>query len=445
MFRKLLSSVLAGTVIASSISSTIACRTNNFDSDYFLITDGGLLMDGSFNQNTYQGLTEYVQEKNPGKVPAYLEPSAGDVLTLKNYYKIAKVLGAKTVALVGFRQASPQLLETASNYFERSVIIDVGGLELPGNIATVAFQSEISGFEGSLAIMTYFTKLKTEHPALLPNNQIVGSTFGGQDNSASVDNYLFGMLAGLSFWNYVLSSQVKPYYNQLTALITAIGGDPKDQLTADLSGFQGELDKSGEFKSLSDQQNHWFSGTFAAQGGVSITKSLLAQTPEPNFMFPVAGPQTLDAINGYLANPNTREMVENKTARILGTDTDQALTYNTKINNNIIAVSAMKRLAKATKNILDDFTSDAGKTISLPDWSGTSDITGVSVAQNQAFQTKIDQLMGVKSQNPNDLWIKLKNFWNNSVGQKAGITWVNNILPNAQKTSQTNWGKFLAS
>ena len=152
--------------------------------DIAIVTDIGFLMDGGFNQGTYEGVKEYCEKYN--KTFKHFVPANGDEATDGD--RIAAMnsaveSGAKIVVLPGFAQQAA-LEKVAPRYPEvKFVGIDVNTIK-QDNVTGIHFKEEQSGFlAGYAAIKDGYTSL--------------GGTFGGGGSDLACNRYAYGYVQGI--------------------------------------------------------------------------------------------------------------------------------------------------------------------------------------------------------------------------------------------------------
>ena len=125
-----------------------------------MVTDVGMLKDGSFNQFTWIGCKDYASEN--GKTYKYYQPANADKATDADRIKAmtdACEAGAEVLVTPGFLQETA-LKTVAPNYPEvQFVFIDGWDMGID-NIVGVSYQEEQAGyFAGYAAVMEGYTKL----------------------------------------------------------------------------------------------------------------------------------------------------------------------------------------------------------------------------------------------------------------------------------------------
>lgn len=466
MIKKIFNSLLLITVLSTNAAITLACDANAFNTNVFLITTGIALHDKGFNQEAYDGTNQYVQINHPDKKASYLVPSSTLPNVILRYYQAAKIYGAKIVVLSGYRHL--QLLSQASKLFNQVLINDVDSKLIPKNVAEISYESEISSFEAAIGAMIYDTVLNIEYQNkhLFLNNQVNFTTFGGQDMPLAIDNYIFGYLAGFSFWNYVTNNQNNRYYQQLLKLITDLIGHKKTKinliLKANLNSVQSLLGHKGltitGVYHLNTIIGNWFSGNYTPGGAKAIVSNLLVHN-NINLIFPVDASQAIDVINGLILY--TKQGLINGTTKMIGVDTNQGPLLNNKINHNVVLLSAVKRVKISTFQILkkmqkyknfNNLASPFGKNTNQLNWVGIDgNLPHYTYNKNQQFKKNLNNLMGIKMNqnlyNTDSLGLIIKNFWHQQVLQSLSLinwSWPD-IVNKINQITNNNWGKYLAN
>ena len=136
------------------------CESEDGTYQIAMVTDVGMLKDGSFNQFTWNGCKAYASEN--GKTYKYYQPANADKATDADRIKAmtdACEAGAEVLVTPGFLQATA-LAEVAPKFPEvQFVFIDGWDMGID-NIVGVSYQEEQAGyFAGYAAVMEGYTKL----------------------------------------------------------------------------------------------------------------------------------------------------------------------------------------------------------------------------------------------------------------------------------------------
>lgn len=207
-----------------------------------------------------------------------------------------------------------------------AILLDDGALANQGltNGLSYLFNSAEAGFQAGISAGLYaLAKAHSEGVAPKVN------TWGGQQ-FGNVFDWMSGFEQAINYLNFTLLG-VKPMDADRTGAIEIIsakqnahnGSDTYSGITASSGYTQGAV--NGDEKA-----SQWFSGNFNPDTG--DTPAIDADTNGAQVLFPVAGPQTGDALGTNIA------------AKIIGVDTDA-----TAIPGN----DSEKILGSATKNLAD--------------------------------------------------------------------------------------------
>ena len=192
--KKVVSAVLAIIMIISCLSLAGCAKKNSDGYNIVMITDGGTISDGAYNQSTWKGIEEYSEENN--MTCRYYQPPADEngalsVETIKNYVELAAKDKAKFVVLPG-EAFAVGAYEVAPAYKDINFIL-VDALPHAENDSTVRFQSNVmcvsfnaleAGFlAGYSSVAAGFTKLG----------------YIGSVNSKNSGDYGAGFVQGASF------------------------------------------------------------------------------------------------------------------------------------------------------------------------------------------------------------------------------------------------------
>ena len=361
--------IFAAAAIITSASGlyTNACvRGQFFWNKIWVVTDYGSINDNSFNQAAYEGANNFIltQTHDRRYHAAYIESPNRSSFFHSQALAIVKANGGENVILPGIDFIP--LLGSINHNFAAAVLLDGFNIkphQQPTfregrcffqqpyqNVVDVIFASEISGFEAAWVAAAYFSVHHPGAPAIF-------ASYGGIDNLTTVDEYLFGYVAGLSTWNYVFHSGVDTanihalqqqgikimnqgfYHSGSTALTACI---------AQLPPSQGVITKTGRIQFLPQQMNikaanpsNWFSGSYNIGQGIALSQKLIL-AEQANFIFPVAGAQSADAASII----NTNHLWAQ--TRMIGVDMNQAPVFGDKL----VLTSAIKNITLATAEIL---------------------------------------------------------------------------------------------
>ncbi len=230
--KKALSLILCAAVVLSVVAIFASCsETKTYE--IAVVTDVGQLMDGGFNQGTYEGAKNYA-EKN-GKTYQYYQPANGSDATDNDRVAAMRQAvknGAKVIVAPGFLQAAAMETVAKESPDVKFVFVDGWALGLQ-NVTAVVYKEEESGFmAGYAAVKDGYTKL--------------GGTFGGGGSNPACNRYGYGYVQGAAAaaaeegvdievkYSYKfgdtfsasteLQSQISKWYADGTEIVFACGG-----------------------------------------------------------------------------------------------------------------------------------------------------------------------------------------------------------------------------
>lgn len=204
-----------------------------------VVTDVGQLMDGGFNQGTYEGAKAYAEAN--GKTYQYYQPANGADATDNDRAAAMRQAiknGAKVIVAPGFLQAAAMTTVALESpdvkfvFIDGWTLTDDAGNAIP-NVTAVVYKEQESGYmAGYAAVMGGFTKL--------------GGTFGGGGSNPACNRYGFGYVQGAAAaaaeknvdievrYSYKfgdafsasteLQSQIASWYEQGTEVVFSCGG-----------------------------------------------------------------------------------------------------------------------------------------------------------------------------------------------------------------------------
>ncbi|WP_338972473.1 BMP family ABC transporter substrate-binding protein [Spiroplasma endosymbiont of Panorpa germanica] len=336
--KKLLSIIGAGSLIATSATSVVACGVTKYTSIY-LVSDVGKINDRSFNESAYNGSNKFLKEqlKVEDSVIAHLTPNSTS--EIQKNYATARKNGAQALVLPGF--AHQEHIEEASKVMgdssTGSVIFLDGTSAGNENVIGIQFKSEMSGFYSGVASILY--KISTSKDEI---TNVKLSAFGGLHNATGVTNFISGYMASIDFVNQLKKDSPET----LTSLIKILN---KDKSEANFG--KAERIASQNSAPTSDTDKNWFSGSFAVGGGKPTAETQVEQGAD--IIFPVAGPQTEDTLNTIKSKKKAGEVF------VVGVDTDQVQLYSNY--KDYFVTSATKRLEESTQAALANSKAFADK------------------------------------------------------------------------------------
>lgn len=343
------------------------------------VPNTNVLNDLSFNHETHNGFKEYSKQfQKDFKVftPNSNEPSSSDY---RNIFEQIKDDGAsKGILTNGFKPVDSLLgsnldpsvwppnrdsdgwLINNPNYY--TIVLDDGQLDgqitVNGNLTninngiSVTYDSSHAGFFAGLSASLYAI-------ANTQTSEAKVSTWGGMQFS-NVFDWLSGYEQGINFFNYAImgvdvngnqasSSDTVTTIEKLISDYTTgsnlnatlnLAINPNNPFNANkvdlitpgtISHSAGQkIDYSKNSDNYTTALKKWYSGNFTPGGGESLTQN--AESAGATVLFPVAGPQTADALN------------LSKSSKVIGVDTDITSIYSTENHKNKILGSAIKNL-----------------------------------------------------------------------------------------------------
>lgn len=179
--KKLLTIIVAVVMIVSCVACLTACKKKTYE--IAVVTDVGQLMDGGFNQGTYEGAKAYAEANK--KTYQYYQPANGSDATDNDRIEAmnkAIANGAKIIVAPGFLQAEAMKTVATANPDVKFIFIDGRNLGL-SNVTAVSYKEEESGYmAGYAAVMEGYTKL--------------GATLGGGGTNPACNRFGYGYAQG---------------------------------------------------------------------------------------------------------------------------------------------------------------------------------------------------------------------------------------------------------
>ena len=323
------------------------------------------ILDKSFNESSYLGLTNWVHQNDttlgtdtwqPGdgmriKMPQLSEPSnsySDGVYSAKsikptsddnkgfiNSYTSAvnsiehSSLGKGSIILGGFLHETPvaQFIAQYHDTFEKVSYLILDSNFSDEHISATTFRSDQAAFLCGIAICQYLQSRYDDVYSKVNNGKLAVGTFGGLP-IPTVTSFMGGFEWGIYFYNNFILPKYIEYndWDQAT----------KDKRTVDLIS----AGKSTSF----------YTNSFNTGDARLLVQQLLTQGADA--ILPVAGPQTIDAVNEVRC--------EHSPTVVIGVDTDQEngeLAQYTSLSplnygDKIIQFSAQKNLAQLGSLIL---------------------------------------------------------------------------------------------
>lgn len=179
--KKLLTIIVAVVMIVSCVACLTACKKKTYE--IAVVTDVGQLMDGGFNQGTYEGAKAYAEANK--KTYQYYQPANGSDATDNDRIEAmnkAIANGAKIIVAPGLLQAEAMKTVATANPDVKFIFIDGWNLGL-SNVTAVSYKEEESGYmAGYAAVMEGYTKL--------------GATLGGGGTIPACNRFGYGYAQG---------------------------------------------------------------------------------------------------------------------------------------------------------------------------------------------------------------------------------------------------------
>ena len=236
--KKVLSVVLAA-VMVLSMASLVGCGGSAKKAEIAVVTDVGQLMDGGFNQGTYEGAKAYAEANK--LTYAYYQPANGSDATDNDRVAAMRQAiknGAKVIVAPGFLQAGAMTTAALESKDVKFLFVDGWALDdgngnvLP-NVTAIVYKEQESGYlAGYAAVKDGYTKL--------------GGTFGGGGSNPACNRFAYGYVQGardaadelgtdieikISFKygstfsaSTELATQMSSWYNDGTEVIFSCGG-----------------------------------------------------------------------------------------------------------------------------------------------------------------------------------------------------------------------------
>lgn len=184
--KRFLSILLASTMVFGTALTFTACGKEAADDDKYeiaVVTDVGQLMDGGFNQGTWEGAKNYAEAN--GKTYKYYQPANGSDATDNDRIAAMRLAidnGAKIIVAPGFLQFTAMSTVAAENPDVKFVFVD-GWSFGQSNVTAVVYKEQESGYmAGYAAVMDGYTSL--------------GATLGGGGSNPACNRFGYGFVQG---------------------------------------------------------------------------------------------------------------------------------------------------------------------------------------------------------------------------------------------------------
>ena len=181
--------VLAILLAALVVFSMVGCNNAKEGKEIAVVTDVGQLMDGGFNQGTYEGAKAYAEANN--KTYMYYQPANGSSATDNDRVaamRQAIANGAKVIVAPGFLQENALRTVALESPEVKFVFVDGWALDdgkgnLLKNLTAIVYKEQESGYlAGYAAVKDGYTKL--------------GGTFGGGGSNPACNRFAYGFVQG---------------------------------------------------------------------------------------------------------------------------------------------------------------------------------------------------------------------------------------------------------
>lgn len=196
--KKTVAFILCMALVIACVACFAACNDTAKTYEIAVVTDVGQLMDGGFNQGTYEGAKAYAEAN--GLTYQYYQPANGSNATDNDRIAAMRQAvknGAKVVVAPGFLQAGAMRAVAKESPDVKFIFVDGwaltdsadakgndNGEPLP-NVTAVVYKEEESGYmAGYAAVKDGYTKL--------------GGTFGGDGTNPACNRFAYGYVQGIA-------------------------------------------------------------------------------------------------------------------------------------------------------------------------------------------------------------------------------------------------------
>lgn len=196
--KKLVAFILCMALVITCVACFAACNDTAKTYEIAVVTDVGQLMDGGFNQGTYEGAKAYAEANK--LTYKYYQPANGSKATDNDRIAAMRQAiknGAKVIVAPGFLQAtamrtvameSPEVKFVFVDGWALTDSVDAKGNEVGNplkNVTAVVYKEEESGYmAGYAAVKEGYTKL--------------GGTFGGGGTNPACNRFAYGYAQGIA-------------------------------------------------------------------------------------------------------------------------------------------------------------------------------------------------------------------------------------------------------
>jgi basic membrane protein A len=184
-------------LLAGLALTSVSCGGSK-TAEYAVVTDVGQLMDGGFNQGTYEGVKQFAEAH--GKTYNYYAPKHGSDATDNDRIEAMNTAiknGAKVIVAPGFLQAAAMRTVAKANKGVKFVFVDGWTLtdstdaqgndsgKALANVSAITYKEEEAGYmAGYAAVKEGYTKL--------------AGVFGGGGTNPACDRYSYGYAQGIN-------------------------------------------------------------------------------------------------------------------------------------------------------------------------------------------------------------------------------------------------------
>ena len=189
--KKLVAFILCMALVITCVACFAACNDTAKTYEIAVVTDVGQLMDGGFNQGTYEGAKAYAEAH--GLTYQYYQPANGADATDNDRIAAMRQAiknGAKVIVAPGFLQATAMTTVATESPEVKFIFVDGFALsDAKGNplknVTAVVYKEEESGYmAGYAAVKEGYTNL--------------GGTFGGGGTNPACNRFAYGYAQGIA-------------------------------------------------------------------------------------------------------------------------------------------------------------------------------------------------------------------------------------------------------
>lgn len=245
--------LLVSVALCSLVGMLASCGGNSGPAELAVVTDVGQLMDGGFNQGTYEGVKGYAEAN--GKTYQYYQPANGSNATDADRVEAMESAiknGARVIVAPGFLQAKAMTQAATDNPDVDFVFVDGWALSdkdnnVLNNVTAITYKEQEAGFmAGYAVVMDGYTKL--------------GGTFGGGGSNPACNRFAYGFAQGANAAALIkqvdvefkvsfkfgsgfsasadLQTQISGWYTAGTEIVFSCGGSMVNSVIAAANGFE---------------------------------------------------------------------------------------------------------------------------------------------------------------------------------------------------------------